>query len=360
VSRRGRWVERGKAALLALAVASAFSAIVAANNRYAREAFDLPELTWGVLLWREMSVWYAWVAVTPLIVLLCRHFPLAWRRWRNILVHLLAMPAIMAIAIALLIVARLPVEPLDDGGLLGRILQSFRMSFGVILLTYSVLLAIFHALAHARRQRQLELQLAHARLDQLTAQVHPHFVFNVLHGISSLIEEDPPAARRMIANLGDLLRSSSELDGAGEVALAVELEWARRYVDLQRLRFADRLTVSMDVPDGVSRALVPRFLLQPLIENSIRHGLDRRPEGLRVDVGAVVLDGTLRITVADDGPGFHDNGTPAGIGLANLRARLQSLYGAGAELRAANRPEGGACVEVRVPVAGAKTGSSPA
>jgi LytS/YehU family sensor histidine kinase len=201
------------------------------------------------------------------------------------------------------------------------------------------------------RAAQLEAQLAEARLDALRMQLHPHFLFNTLHAISALMARDVPAARRMMTRLSDLLRFSLEQEVTDEVPLAEELDFLDRYVEIQRARFPDRLHVEMDVEPDAQAALVPRFMLQPLVENAIRHGIDRRPGGGRVVVRARVNDHRLKIEVEDNGPGFPSGADyREGVGLRSTRARLEHLYGGGGELDLAAAPGGGALVRVVIPV----------
>jgi two-component system LytT family sensor kinase len=160
-----------------------------------------------------------------------------------------------------------------------------------------------------------------------------------------------PAARRMMARLSDLLRFSLEQDGSDEVPLAEELDFLDRYVDIQRARFPDRLQVEIDVDPSVESALVPRFLLQPLVENAIRHGADRRPEGGRVVVRAGLRDHRLRLEVEDNGPGFpvSPNGLREGVGLRSTRARIEHLYRGAGRLDLVAAASGGALVRVEIP-----------
>jgi len=193
------------------------------------------------------------------------------------------------------------------------------------------------------RAAQLEARLGQAQLEVLKNQLHPHFLFNTLHAIASLTEEDPPGATRMIAQLSELLRGSLRHIGAHEVALAEELDLVRLYLGIQATRFEDRLVIEYQVEPETLTALVPSLLLQPLVENAIRYGIAPRREGGRVTIGARREDGRLRLWVADDGPGLRP-GQPAvgsGLGLENTRARLAHLYGRDQSLELQNRAMGG-------------------
>ena len=202
----------------------------------------------------------------------------------------------------------------------------------------------------ALQASRLETRLARAQLDSLKMQLQPHFLFNTLHSVSALIHEDDEAADLMIARLSDFLRLVIEHAGEQEVALVQELEFLNRYLEIQQVRFQDRLRVSIEVHPETLEAMVPNLVLQPLVENAIRHAVEPRAGGGRVEVSAARLGETLRLTVRDDGPGLrHGARTVPGVGISNTRARLEQLYGGHQTLEIANHPEGGALVTVVFP-----------
>jgi len=194
---------------------------------------------------------------------------------------------------------------------------------------------------------ELHAQLADARLNALRTQLNPHFLFNTLNAISTLVEQDPRGVRRMIARLSDLLRHTLEGDEQ-EIPLARELEMLQRYLDIMEVRFQDKLEVSIETEASLDDALVPNLLLQPLVENAFRHGLALMQTVGRVAVRVVRDDGDLVLTVRDNGRGpakeVHE-----GVGLTNTRARLTQLYGARQRLALTAAEGGGALVEVRFP-----------
>jgi signal transduction histidine kinase len=203
-----------------------------------------------------------------------------------------------------------------------------------------------------RHASQLEARLSEARLEALRTQLQPHFLFNALNAIAALVRSDAMGAERMIARLSDLLRCSLANGGAQEVTLKEELDITERYVDIERVRFADRLTVERSVTPEALDARVPSLLLQPLVENAIRHGIAFRSGPGRVEITAVRESDTLVLSVRDDGRGFRGESggrRGQGVGLANTRARLLQLYGTQGSLQIARRPGGGTEVAVRIP-----------
>jgi signal transduction histidine kinase len=250
---------------------------------------------------------------------------------------------------------RRPLPPYQVRGLFSRF--SFLFDFMVYMVVLGAGLARNYIvrnkarLDEARRLQaeaaELHAQLADARLNALRTQLNPHFLFNTLNAISTLVEEDPRGTRRMIARLSDLLRHTLEGDEQ-EIPLARELEMLRRYLDIMEVRFQDKLEVSIETEASLDDALVPNLVLQPLVENAFRHGLALMQTVGRVAVRVVRDDGDLVLTVCDNGRGpakeMHE-----GVGLTNTRARLTQLYGARQRLALTAAEGGGALVEVRFP-----------
>jgi two-component sensor histidine kinase len=206
------------------------------------------------------------------------------------------------------------------------------------------------------RESELEARLTSAELGALRAQIQPHFLFNTLHTVSSLMTHDVPGARRVLASLGDLLRLSIDQMHRQEVPLSEELEFVARYVDIQKARFRDRLDVIVEVPDELRRAVVPNLVLQPLVENAIRHGIEPHARRGRIWITAAKNGDTLLLKVRDDGPAteatHHGNrsATPrVGVGLANIRSRLEQLYGSSQTFAAGPADDGGFEVLMSVP-----------
>jgi two-component system LytT family sensor kinase len=227
---------------------------------------------------------------------------------------------------------------------------------GFDLLLYCLVAVATEAAAHAWESRRRGVaaatyarQLAEARLHVLSAQLQPHFLFNTLHAISALVYEDPARAERLLARLSEMLRLTLRDGSRAETTLEDELALLRRYAEIQEARYGDRLRVAFDVEPSVRGAMVPRLILQPLVENAIRHGITRRIAPGRVDVRAWGADGRLHLTVCDDGVGLR---TPhrEGVGLGITRARLRQLYGAEQEVDLSPAPGGGAVCALAIPL----------
>jgi LytS/YehU family sensor histidine kinase len=270
----------------------------------------------------------------------------------------LTLAEIVLVAIALSTLA-LAAEPLSLSFLKTKVVANFYSSFP----TYWLILFVLFTLDYQSKYRDRELaaerlqrQLAEARLDRLRAQLNPHFLFNALHSVSSLMYVDAAAADEMIRKLGDLLRASLDRGRRPEIRLGEELDFVRDYLAIERLRFGDRLHVRVDADGDALDALVPAFTLQPLVENAVHHAIAPRRGG-RVEISARLDQQSVWVSVVDDGPGMPER-HPDGVGLANLRARLDELYAGAAALQFPARRDGRTCVEVVVPWRAAGPGSS--
>ncbi len=225
------------------------------------------------------------------------------------------------------------------------------------LLTYLVLVTAILAArsfdrsrGRALRTTALEAQLAQARLQALKAQLHPHFLFNTLNAISALMHRDVESADRMIALLSDLLRVSLDKDDRHQVSLREELEILERYLAIERIRFRDRLRIEIDVERPCYDALVPRLILQPLVENSVIHGIALQSTAGLIAIRARRKGNRLAVSVADDGPGLlEEPPLREGVGLSNTRARLAELYGSDHRLALERAAVGGLEVNIEVP-----------
>jgi len=234
----------------------------------------------------------------------------------------------------------------------------YPMEFAVQAPDIAIMVALLHGWRWYRGQRdrelravQLETELGRARLERLEAQLQPHFLFNTLNAVSSMMYQDPGRADLMLGRLSDLLRLTFAGATDPEVPLATELEWLGWYLEIMQLRFGDRLAVERHVDPAALSLAVPRLLLQPLVENALKHGAAKRAGPARVVIGAELTDAGLRLSVTDDGPGIPDPAAALqrGVGLSNTVERLRTLYGARAEVRLHNRPPGGLEASILLP-----------
>jgi LytS/YehU family sensor histidine kinase len=199
---------------------------------------------------------------------------------------------------------------------------------------------------------QLEARLAQLQLENLRAQLCPHFLFNALNAASALVTSDPEGAERMISQISELLRVAIRTEGVQEVTFAYELWFADRYLAVEKVRFGERLAVSYDIDDDARDALVPNFLLQPIVENAVHHGISPQPGQGQLEIAAKRQNRDLLITVRDNGKGLSEGFArrAGGIGLAHTRRRLEYLCGPdGFSFELRPIAEGGVCAEVRVP-----------
>jgi len=320
-------------------------------------------ITWGEALRTEMSVWYVWAALAPLVLLLGRRYRLErGHALANSLRHVVASVVFTSLHIVVSVTAMYLIETALTGDTEFQLTPYIEFTvtrFHWNLIIYWAILGVGHAVDYRRLYRERLLAAAHletclteARLQALKAQMQPHFLFNTLNAISSLIYDDPPRAVKCLARLSDLLRGS--LDGAAtrEVPLERELALLQNYIEIMQTRFADRLRVEMDIVGETRTALVPGLILQPLVENAVQYAVAPRTAGGRIAVRSRRADGRLEVEVADDGPGLDaaQATTGKGLGLANVRARLEHLYGDAARLELESAgPEGGLVARLVIP-----------
>jgi two-component system LytT family sensor kinase len=363
ISNRRELLER---IALALLVANAIGLLSGMQNYLAQAVEGLPANYTRIILRSEL-VWNIYGILAPFVFLLC-----AWMRRTNlsrrqrmlvwiaaaitfgILDSSLYMPAVIAAGWVKPPVGVFPPPTVFDAirsHALSNAVFDAVMFAGIALADYA-LVSIRAQREREARQTQLEGKLATAELQVLKMQLQPHFFFNTLHTISALMEQDIKAARTVLTHLGDLLRLSLDRMAAQEVPLSEELDFLKHYLDIQRTRFHDRLCVEIIVPDELLRARVPSLILQPLVENAIRHGIEPRPGPGRIEISARRTGDTLRIRVKDNGPGLGPAGTPVreGVGLLNTRMRLQQLYTDHQRLDLRNVETGGLEVVLEVPL----------
>jgi two-component system, LytTR family, sensor kinase len=317
-----------------------------------------------IAVWRafigEAPQWYTWAVFTPAIVTLGRRFPLRRPiRSRNVKVHVLASALASAITALADAAVNAWARP-SPRGILDTAENWFLGSLPATTLAYFAILGVSYALDNAaqtrdreRRAAELEAELRRTQLAALRMQLQPHFLFNSLNAIMSLVRDhDTARAMSALGLLSDVLRSviGDNGNGSHDTTLSDEIEFVRRYLDIERLRFGERLTVRFDVPRALHNARVPIFVLQPFVENALKHGVLRDRGGNHIAVSASLARGMLNLRVRDDGRGLVAGDTPTGLGIANARARLTHLYGDDASLSVANVPDGpGVLVDITLP-----------
>jgi two-component system LytT family sensor kinase len=308
----------------------------------------------------ELASWVPWVLATPFVIGLAqRHAIFRGTTIRTAAVHLAAFAIISLVAEAWFAVLQVLFNPWDYPQQ-PTFTDTWRTSllFQVLtyLIVYALILTVTYVMdARKRMARQmtetarLSAELSKSQLAALRQQMEPHFMFNTLHSITGLVRDNKnDAAVNMIVGLSEFLRRALEDSHRSQVTLEEEVEYLQRYLDLQKVRFGERLQVSVDIPAELLRAQVPNLLLQPLVENAIKHGIARRAAGGTVRVAAAHSGGKLNLSIYNDGPDFPVDvkATRAGVGISNLRTRLQILHGNESELKL-NRTDTGA-VEVVV------------
>jgi two-component sensor histidine kinase len=311
----------------------------------------------------SLAQWWSWGILAPVIVAVDEHLPFTSKQLgRRIIAHVALGAAFTTIFTYLMTLLRalMGIGPWD-AMLNAHLLSGAGAMFLWNWLVYLLIVGVQQGFRYYRqylsgevRLERLERQFAEARLNALRMQLDPHFLFNTLNTISSQVERDPRLARAMIEHLGDLLRNSLESKDKQEVTLAEELAALNHYLAIQKIRFADQLKVELCVDADVKSACVPCLLLQPLVENSIRHGISSRSSGGTVTVSARRVEKLLEIRVADDGAGLPagwNQEKSLGIGLSVTQQRIFGLSGSeDTRFLIGNRPNGGTEVEIRMPL----------
>lgn len=318
--------------------------------------------SWGYALAGNMPWWYAWAILTPLVFWLAARWRLDRRRWQPALVvHFVA--ALVTSFVHLAGVGVLfYLTHTRGGGFVHSIPHQIRLFIdgylAVNVLTYFAVVGAFYAIDFARRFRerevtaaQLEARMHAARLAALRMELNPHFLFNALNAVAGLVRRrEHDAAVNVLARVGELLRHTLDREATQESPLEEELAFLRRYLEIERIRFRDRLAIREEIDPAVLEALVPTLILQPLVENAVRHGIARTAGPGRITLSAERVADDLRLVVRDTGGGFAGNGRRRdGVGLSNTRERLAQLYDGRGRLETRTLPEGGAEVIVTLP-----------
>jgi two-component system, LytTR family, sensor kinase len=296
----------------------------------------------------------AWVTALlfPLVARFARRFPVSRNTWLTRLPpHALALASFSLVKTSLMWGLRSALYPLAGLGHFdyGDMLARYPMEFSIDVIVYTIMVSIVYFLDRHVRATQLEARLAEARLENLRLQLQPHFLYNALNTISSVVYEDPRKADAMIARLSDLLRSTITDSESQEVPLDREIATLELYLEIMRQRFEDRLSIDVQIAPEVQKALVPHLLLQPLVENSIRHGTNPQSNAVTVQVTAERDGARTRVRIRDFGRGLPQGQWRRGTGISNTRERLEQLYGSGHTLEFENCADGGLAVTVAVP-----------
>jgi two-component system, LytTR family, sensor kinase len=314
----------------------------------------------------QLASWSLWAIAAPIVLRAGAALPTGHDQRRRRYLRTLGLGLVLigahAILTAQFTVWIQPFEPVRTHHFADSLLDQLGVLLVVDLVAYAIVLVIGGTLAVYDRARQLELresrleaQLARANLEALRLEIQPHFLFNTLNTIGALIRRQAPGrALEMLVGLSDLMRGTLERRHAHVTTLEDEMAFVRKYVDLYRVRFSDRLEVTYDVDPATLTQEVPTFILQPLVENAFRHGLSRRFEGSRVEIGARFERDCLSLWVADDGVGVPADfmvTENAGTGLSNVRARVEGLFGPTARVDVRPRGTGGTIASIVLPLA---------
>jgi signal transduction histidine kinase len=312
----------------------------------------------------ELLSWLPWMLATPFVIRLAERYPLfRGATIQAAAVHLAAFAFISLAAEAWFSVLQMLFNPWGCAQW-PTFMDAWRMSFDFQILTflivYGLIVTVIYAMdARERMARQmmetarLSEELSKSQLAALRQQIEPHFMFNTLHSVTGLVRDNKnDAAVSMIVGLSEFLRRALEDSHRSQVTLEEEVEYLQRYLDLQKVRFGERLQVTVDIPAELKRAQVPNLLLQPLVENAIKHGIARRAAGGSVRVAAAYRGGKLNLNIYNDGPDFPADvkATRAGVGISNLRTRLQILHGNESDLKLNHTDTGAVEVVVSLPL----------
>lgn len=330
--------------------------VMSAAQNAAWRAYTGQPVEWEALLPNALADWLTCGMFTPAFYWMARRFPIRGERWwSNLPVHLAGSLGFVILKVT----AYAPLFRLLNPGNPRTWSNILLGGFYADLLAYWAAVGVIHAIEYYRESRERQLEAARldgalraAELENLRAQLQPHFLFNTLQSISTLIHRDQAAADRMLTDLSELLRLSLRHTAAQEVPLRDELRFLGSYLDIMRTRFGDRLAIGLVADPGVTDALVPSLLLQPIVENAIRHGMEGRTDRGRVNVRAAREGATLCLEVADDGPGLTTRSSRegGGIGLANTRQRLARLYGSAAAVESSSPNGRGLTVRLTIPL----------
>jgi two-component system LytT family sensor kinase len=326
--------------------------------------FDLSDdkVNYWFVLFKYSVRWVPWAVLIPLILFLDRRLKRRFSRPYFVIAFHLASSVVFSFLQIMLCnrISYLARDWLSQFNYSTQFPYTITNYIHFNILTYWVVIGAAYAFETYRKYRErevaaarLETKLAQANLQVLKMQIHPHFLFNTLHTIAALISRDQKAAHEMVTRLSDLLRATLDQSGRQEIPLQEELEILKKYLEIMKVRFGERLSIELDTSPDTLAALVPNFILQPLVENAIMHGILPRKEGGTIKIRTRTEDGRLVIRIADDGVGLKegtDELEKKGFGLKSTRQRLEKFYGPEHAFELANREGGGSRLTLRIPL----------
>jgi two-component system LytT family sensor kinase len=343
---------------LLIAAACVVPAVLAVLQQYVQARIGHRAATWQDLTFAGAD-WLFLGALAPIAYYLGRRFPLAKGRWkRTLAIHILGALLLCIGWASLGILLGLLLHHFPAEGPLGRAYLSWIfISLPWSVFVYFTLLGCMYAFSYFVEARErdahasrLAAQLAEARLSALRTQLNPHFLFNSLNALSVLVREQNAAgASRMLELLSDVLRQVLRTDQPHEIPLRDEVRFLEQYLGIEQVRFSDRLHVQWSIDDQARDALVPGFVLQPLVENAIKHGIAKRAEAGAIAISARIIGTHLEVSIRDDGVGMAASSRSEGVGLSNTRERLRALYGYAATVTIRTPPNGGTEVTLKIP-----------
>ena len=335
-------------------------ALVALSYYHLNRILTASEVNWIYGIMTSMPWWYIWAIMTPVILWVARKYPVTRDTWKRVV------PSVYIPLMLLLLAAHATINlllfratGLHDTLNYSLLQVHFTSRMHVNAMAFWTVLGFYNAFDYYRKYQErekqaslLELQLAQANLRALKMQLNPHFLFNTLHSVSALVRKNEnPAAIKMLGRLGEFLRLALENQGTQLVTLNEELDFLERYLEIEKIRFQERLQVSKDVDAGLLDHSVPNLILQPIVENAIHHGIAPHSHAGQIQIRAFQQDGKLIMQVEDDGPGMKKPEVARkGVGLSNTQERLERLYGKNQELKLMNGKDGGLLVHIEIPL----------
>jgi signal transduction histidine kinase len=363
------WPSRRISLVKIFAVATAFGIFSGLQAYNYITLFTDQKQPFHVLLALNITYWYAWAVLVPGMLWMARRYRFGRHTWkRAAAMHVVGVIVVTLAHAALTVTCRVLIMKALAGRDVSWLMyfqQLFFLNFDWEMMTYWAVVGLSHALDFHRESQERELtaaqlstRLAEANLQALQRQLHPHFLFNTLNTISALMHRDTQAADAMLERLGDLLRLTLDRIGTQYVSLKDELDFLRKYLEIEKTRFGERLQVHIEVELDTLDAAVPNLVLQPIVENALRHGIGPKIGGGRVDVLARRDGDDLVLEVRDNGVGLTTDAFTNGLGLTNTRSRLEHHYGNRYRFECQTPPGGGVLVTVVIPFTSEATGQS--